>query len=51
MLKRFNQGESLPLLDPKDDMEIESKELDDLIEAKLKLTREVDKLDLQLDDK
>jgi len=46
VLKRFEQGNTLPLLDPKEDMEIESKELDDLVSAKAKLAREIDKLDL-----
>lgn len=34
LMKRFNYGSSLPLLDPIEDMEIDDKMLSDLIDAK-----------------
>lgn len=41
MMKRFENGDKLPLLDPKEDMEIESKELDDLFKAQSKIDKEL----------
>lgn len=41
-MKRFDK---LPLLDPKDDMEIEDSQLDEYLEGKAKVTRELDKLE------
>jgi hypothetical protein len=51
VMRRFEQGNTLPLLDPKEDMEIESKELDDLLKANEKIKNEVAKLDVLLSDK
>lgn len=42
IMKRFDK---LPLLDPKDDMEIEDSQLDEYLEARAKVTRELDKLE------
>ena len=41
VMKRFKGGETLPILDPKDDMEIESKELDKLLASKEKVHLEL----------
>jgi hypothetical protein len=51
VMRRFEQGNTLPILDPKEDMEIESKELDDLLKANEKIKNEVAKLDVLLSDK
>jgi hypothetical protein len=51
VLKRFEQGNTLPLLDPKEDMEIEDRELDSLLKAQDKVTREIVKLDVALAEK
>lgn len=45
LLKRFEMGNKLPLLDPKEDMEIDSDELDELIKANLKINNEIFKLE------
>ena len=44
IMKRFENGDSLPLLDPIDDMEIEDKQLGDLIQAKDKINSELTKI-------
>lgn len=45
VLKRFEKGEKLPLLDPKEDMEIESDDLDKLLKARRKVDREIQKIE------
>ena len=44
IMKRFENGDSLPLLDPIDDMEIEDKQLGELIQAKDKINSELAKI-------
>ena len=44
IMKRFNQGDALPVLDPKEDMEIEDSQLDELLDTKLKINKELDKI-------
>ena len=44
IMKRFNQGDDLPLLDPKEDMEIEDEQLDELLDTKNKITKELEKI-------
>jgi hypothetical protein len=41
LMKRFENGDKLPLLDPKEDMEIDEQILDDYLEAKKKIEKEV----------
>ena len=41
VMKRFKGGDNLPILDPKEDMEIESKELDKLLASKEKVNLEL----------
>lgn len=45
LMKRFDQGNKLPLLDPIEDMEIEDKELKEYLKVKGKLTAELEKID------
>ena len=44
LLKRFDNGDKLPLLDPIEDMEIESQDIKELIKAKDKINVELDKV-------
>ena len=44
IMKRFQNGDSLPLLDPIEDMEIEDKQLEELIQAKDKINSELAKI-------
>jgi hypothetical protein len=44
IMKRFQNGDALPLLDPIDDMEIEDKQLSELIQAKNKINSELEKI-------
>ena len=45
LMKRFNNGDSLPLLDPIDDMEIEDENLEKLVEAKGKLDTQLKQIE------
>ncbi len=44
IMKRFQNGDALPVLDPIEDMEIEDTQMAELVQAKAKITKELDKI-------
>lgn len=44
LMKRFDRGDKLPLLDPVEDMDIQSKDLDKLLETKEQIKEELNKM-------
>lgn len=44
IMKRFSNGDALPILDPIEDMEIEDKQMTDYIDAKNKIEKELEKI-------
>ena len=48
IMKRFgSNGDKLPILDPLEDMEIEDKQLQELIAAKNKIAKELEKIEMK----
>ena len=44
IMKRFQNGDALPVLDPIEDMEIEDTQIAELVQAKVKIGKELDKI-------